>query len=230
MPRTIMRQPDVHHLDVLHLDEPRAGSRSDARRARLPRSHARALTPQRQRGRPHHDTAERRHGTSIAPRRLPLRIVRGEWREAAMAKSGETGNTRKPATSKKAGAKAAARNTAGGPGAHGARSGRRRAGGEGSGHRGARRGDAVQREQAAEIGRDNAHRIRRRARRSSRRSDAVGGEHAEREQRLATRPAAARAPGVNPTVRSLDRVRVDAGGQRADHQPGRADRATTRTR
>ena len=49
-------------------------------------------------------------------------------------------------------------------------------------------------------------------------------EHAEREPGLGQDRHAAPPAGVNANGGSLDRVRVDSGGQRPDDQPGRADR------
>ena len=89
---------------------------------------------------------------------------------------------------------------------------------------------SVQRQQAARIrpGRRDGARSRAVRRSATIRSSA----RAPSPRRTArTRSAADHPPiGNNKTIGPLDRVRVDSTNQRADHQPGRARSATTRTR
>ncbi|HVJ60834.1 MAG TPA: catalase [Burkholderiaceae bacterium] len=135
-----------------------------------------------------------------------------------MAKSGETGNTRKPAPSKKAGAKAAARNTAGGP----ARTAR--APGDDAPAAKAAATEALaaampfNENKPLEIGRDNA--IAPPAGATVESDDPRVGASTLSESNASDKAGTSAAPGDNPTVQSLDRVRVDATGQRLTTNQG----------
>ncbi len=139
-----------------------------------------------------------------------------------MAKSGETGNTRKPATSKKAGAKAAARNTAGGP----ARTAR--APGDDAPAAKAAATEALaaampfNQNKPLEIGRDNA--IAPPAGATVESDDPRVGASTLSESNASDKAGTSAAPGDNPhraIARPRPRRRHRAA---ADHQPGRADR------
>ena len=135
-----------------------------------------------------------------------------------MAKSGETGNTRKPAPSKKAGAKAAARNTAGGP----ARTAR--APGDDAPAAKAAATEALaaampfNQNKPLEIGRDNA--VAPAAGATVESDDPRVGASTLSESNPSDKTGTSAAPGDNPTVQSLDRVRVDATGQRLTTNQG----------